>query len=89
MQQGSSNSFTSWPKHDSRITDRLIDELGIDILFTDCSKIGIRVCWGRYLEISASSIMHAAFMRLETGPLIFPASSEVLIIEVFISNRLV
>jgi len=70
------------------LRDRLIDELGIDILFTDCSKIGIRVCWGRYLEISRV-INHARSIH-EAGnwPVDLPSFSEVLIIEVFISNRL-
>jgi hypothetical protein len=87
MQQGSSNSFTFNGRNMTpELRDRLIEELGIDILFTDRSKTGIRVCWGRYLEISRVIDLARSIHEAGNWPADLPSFSEVLIIEVFISK---
>ena len=36
----------------SVLRSRLVEELGIDVFFTNHSQTGIRFCWGRYLAIT-------------------------------------
>ena len=87
FQQGSSNPYAFNGRNmASELRDRLIEELGIDILFTDRSKTGIRVCWGRYLEIVRSIEQARTISEAGNWPVDLPSFSEVLIVEVFISK---
>ena len=53
FQQGSSNPYTFNGRNMApELHDWLIEELGINILFTDRTKTGIRICWRRYKEIT-------------------------------------
>ena len=87
FQQGSSNPYSFTGRNmTSELRDRLIEELGINIFFTDRSKTGIRVCWGRYLEIDRSIDHARSISEAGNWPVDLPSFSEVLIVEVFISK---
>jgi len=70
----------------SSLRDRLIEELGIDVHFTDRTKTGIRVCWGRYLEITRSIELARSIGDAGNWPSDLPSFSELLIVEVFIGK---
>jgi hypothetical protein len=69
-----------------QLQDRLIEELNINVLFTDRSKTGIRVCWGRFLEITRSIDLARSISEAGNWPVDLPTFSELLIIEVFIGK---
>jgi hypothetical protein len=87
FQQGSSNPYTFNGRNmTSELRERLIEELGINTFFTDRSKTGIRICWGRYLEINGSINQARTISEAGNWPVDLPGFSEVLIVEVFISK---
>jgi|SRR5882762_257777 len=87
FQQGSSNPYAFTGRNmTSELRDRLIEELGINIHFTDRSKTGIRVCWGRYMEIRRSIDLARSISEAGNWPEDLPTFSEVLVVEVFISK---
>ena len=87
FQQGSSNpyTFTGW-NMSSMLQDHLIEELGIDVFFTDHTKTGLRFCWGWYLEVVKAIDQAHSTSEAGNWPLDLPAFNEVLIIEVFIGK---
>lgn len=70
----------------SILRDRLVEELGIDVFFTNRSKTGIRFCWGRYLAITKAIEQAQTTFKAGSWPSELPPFSEVLIVEVFISK---
>jgi ribulose kinase len=70
----------------SELRDRLIEELGINILFTDRTKTGIRFCWGRHTEISQAIDLARSISDAGNWPVDLPNFIEALIVEVFISK---
>ena len=87
IQQGSSNPYSFTGRNmTSELRDWLIEELGINILFTDRSKTGIRFCWGRYLEIVQSIEYARGMFEAGNWPVDLPSFSELLVVEVFISK---
>jgi hypothetical protein len=70
----------------STLRDRLVEELGIDIFFTNRSKTGIRFCWGHYLAITKAIEQAQTTFKAGSWPSELPAFNEVLIVEVFISK---
>jgi hypothetical protein len=87
FQQGSSNSFTFTGCNMSpALRERLVEELGIDVFFTNRSKTGIRFCWGRYLAIAQALEQAQTTFKAGSWPSDLPAFNDVLIIEVFISK---
>lgn len=87
FQQGSSNPFAFTGRNMSTdLRDRLIEELGINVLFTDRSKTGIRICWGRYLEIGRAIALARSIFDAGNWSVDLPAFSEILIVEVFIGK---
>jgi len=70
----------------STLRDRLVDELGIDVLYTNRGKTGIRFCWGRYLAITKAIEQAQTTFKAGSWPEDLPSFSEVLIVEVFISK---
>jgi hypothetical protein len=87
FQQGSSNPYAFTGRNMApELQDRLIDEFGINTLFTDRTKTGIRVCWGRYREISRSIDLARSISEAGNWPVDLPTFSELLIVEVFIGK---
>ena len=70
----------------SELCDRLIEELGINILFTDRTKTGIRISWGRYREISRAIDVARSIFEAGNWSVDLPSFNELLIIEVFIGK---
>ena len=68
------------------LRNRLVEELGINIFFTNCSQTGIHFCWGRYLAITKAIEQAQITSKAGSWPLDLPAYNEVLIVEVFISK---
>ena len=87
FQQGSSNPFAFTGQNmTSMLRDRLVEELGINIFFTDRSMTGIHFCWGRYLAITKAIEQAQITSKAGSWPSDLPAFSEVLIVEVFMSK---
>ena len=70
----------------SLLRNRLVEELGIVVFFTNRSQTGIRFCWGRYLAITKAIEQAQITSKASRWPSDLPAFSEVLIVEVFISK---
>jgi hypothetical protein len=68
------------------LRDRLIEELGINVLFTDRTKTGIRISWGRYNEISRAIDLARSIYEAGNWSVDLPSFSEILIVEVFIGK---
>jgi hypothetical protein len=87
FQQGSSNPYTFTGRNMSKILrDRLIEELGINIFFTDRNKTGLHFGWGRYLEVTKAIDQARSTFEAGNWPSDLPAFNEILIIEVFIGK---
>ena len=87
FQQGPSNPFTFTGRNMSdTLRNRLVEELGIDIYFTNRSSSGLRFCWGRYLAITKAIEQAQSTFKAGSWPSDLPAFNEVLIVEVFISK---
>ena len=82
FQHGSSNpyTFTGWNMSNT-LHDRLVEELGIDIFFTDHNKTCLHFGWGTKAIDQARSTFEAGHW-----PSDLPPFNEVLIIEVFIGK---
>jgi hypothetical protein len=70
----------------AKLHERLIEEFAINVLFTDHTKTGIRICWGHYLEISHTIDLACSISDAGNWPIDLPSFSKVLIVEVFISK---
>ena len=70
----------------STLRDCLVEELGIDIFFTNRSKTGMRFCWGCYLAIIKAIEQAQNTFKAGSWPSDLPAFNDVLIIEIFISK---
>ena len=68
------------------LCNRLVEELGINIFFTNHSQTGIRFCWGCYLAITKAIEQAQITSKAGSWPLDLPAYNKVLIVEVFISK---
>ena len=68
------------------LRDHLVEELGINIFFTNRSKTGIHFCWGCYLAITKAIEQGQIAFKANSWPSDLPAFNEVLIIEVFTSK---
>lgn len=87
FQQGSSNPYAFTGRNMTpQLRDRLMEELGIDVLFTDRLKTGIRFCWGRYKEISRAIDVARNISDGGNWPIDLPKFNELLIVEVFIGK---
>ena len=59
----------------------LVDELEINIFFTNRSQTGIHFCWGRYLAITKAIEQAQITSKAGSWPSDLPAYNEVLIVD--------
>ena len=64
----------------------LVEELGVNIFFTNCSQTGICFCWGCCLAITKAIEQARITSKAGSWPSDLPAYNEVLIVKVFISK---
>jgi hypothetical protein len=70
----------------SVLRNRLVEELEIDIFYTNRSQTGIHFCWGRYLAITNAIEQAQITSKAGSWPSDLPPFSKVLIVEVFVSK---
>ena len=69
----------------SVLRNHLIEELGINSFFTNCTKAGLHFLWGHYLAV-IKSIEQAQTFKAGSWPSDLPTFNDILIVEVFVSR---
>jgi hypothetical protein len=88
FEQGS--SADTWFKGRNTISPklhaRLVEELGINPLYTDRNKPGLQFAWGRYLECSQALKRAKGMSKAGTWPTDIPPFTDYLVVDVFIGK---
>ena len=61
----------------SMLRNHLVEELGIDVFFTNCSQTGTHICWGRYLVITKAIEQAQIISKAGSWPSDIPSETNV------------